>query len=767
MVGGPRRRLASALAKGVVAALLLLLTLAPASCSSRERQDIRWLAQDEAMTVDVSQGTLLLSNGTQTGLGCVVFDGLVPPGTLVTRGQENIVPSVQDCWDACMASVLCNVFEYCRLQEGCTDRSNNLTLVPYGGCELRHQALSDPETGRPVLVVDGPGFTGGAPIPAGVTAEPIDGYDLLIAQSFYNRLNYPCEGSSIPGICLLVGTPQELAPRCNADPACSMMLWFPFGLDYFGTNQTMFKGGVGNAINFNAANFNQNSMTYVKQTLGQTGPAGQGGGLNSGPLAGIVVVACAVAVAATVGAVLLTRRRRQRMVAAKASAGSGSADAGLELPSEGSSDSPDAAAAAVDMQLFICPGSCTAVGCKQACADGGVCACVKGACGKPNPGCGEFLPDPGRPILDLPLTKIEGLERAVLAWESLSAAAGAGRQLAAPAGQPGESPPCPEGLDCVAHSCRAGTSGSGVKAGDAGGLGQPLERSASVGLSSPSGSVEMLLHLPEDNWQACTVPVEKITFCKNMEGGFVELGTGSFGTVYKALLDGVQPVAAKVIDMGGNQALQQNFLQEATLLRRLRHRNVVTFQGLAIAENRGIILMELMEGRDLYTLLGVRNKNSMERSFSWYNRGRRIALDVSLGIHYIHSLQLTHFDIKSSNVLLSRDFAAKLADVGFTRFMSNTHHSVGEERKGTFDYMAPELLVGVQCTQSVDIYSLGILLWEICSGEHPHRGRNRPLVVPEDCPQEAADLVQACINPDPSARPTAKEVVARLSKLAR
>ena len=58
-----------------------------------------------------------------------------------------------------------------------------------------------------------------------------------------------------------------------------------------------------------------------------------------------------------------------------------------------------------------------------------------------------------------------------------------------------------------------------------------------------------------------------------------------------------------------------------------------------------------------------------------------------------------------------------------------------------------------------------MLLWEICSGEHPQRGRNRPLRVPEDCPQEVADLCEQCMAEDPTARPSARELVERLTAL--
>lgn len=79
--------------------------------------------------------------------------------------------------------------------------------------------------------------------------------------------------------------------------------------------------------------------------------------------------------------------------------------------------------------------------------------------------------------------------------------------------------------------------------------------------------------------------------------------------------------------------------------------------------------------------------------------------------------------------------------------------------------MAPELLVGTKCTQAVDIYSFGILLWELCTGCHPVRGRVLQLQVPRDCPQAVADLYEECTAADPGARPTARELLQRLRQL--
>jgi len=85
---------------------------------------------------------------------------------------------------------------------------------------------------------------------------------------------------------------------------------------------------------------------------------------------------------------------------------------------------------------------------------------------------------------------------------------------------------------------------------------------------------------------------------------------------------------------------------------------------------------------------------------------------------------------------------------------------------GTFAWSAPEVLTGRRCSEKADIYSFGIVLFEICTGEAPVRGDMRPLRAPDDCPEEVVSLYERCVAEDPQIRPTAKELVDIISGLA-
>ena len=101
--------------------------------------------------------------------------------------------------------------------------------------------------------------------------------------------------------------------------------------------------------------------------------------------------------------------------------------------------------------------------------------------------------------------------------------------------------------------------------------------------------------------------------------------------------------------------------QEVHTLFQLHHPNVVLFSGYCVNNGQGVLLMEYCEGRDLYTALPMISRATGQRAFCWQQRGKRVLLDVARGLHYLHRRHLTHFDIKSRNVLLTRNLEGKLA----------------------------------------------------------------------------------------------------------
>lgn len=252
------------------------------------------------------------------------------------------------------------------------------------------------------------------------------------------------------------------------------------------------------------------------------------------------------------------------------------------------------------------------------------------------------------------------------------------------------------------------------------------------------------------------IPKSAISICKREDGSDWLLGHGGFGEVYKGLRSSVQDVAVKVLTISEELEMQQ-FWVEINLLKSLSYdRNIVQFYGCITDSPNPILILELMEGGDLRGALS----GPLAEFNSWDNNGHVLAMDIVRGVFYLHDNRVIHGDLKSKNVLLSRNFGtAKLSDVGMSRVLASTFRTGDTQAPpGTFAYAAPELLLGQRCTFKADIFSLGVTLWEICTREVPVRGQLRDIRVPEECPQIISDLIESCRQPLPEDRPSAKQV---------
>ncbi|PRW55899.1 kinase [Chlorella sorokiniana] len=153
-------------------------------------------------------------------------------------------------------------------------------------------------------------------------------------------------------------------------------------------------------------------------------------------------------------------------------------------------------------------------------------------------------------------------------------------------------------------------------------------------------------------------------------------------------------------------------------------------------------------------------------------------LDIALGLEYLHSNSLIHGDLKPANVMLKaarndrRGFICKLGDFGLSRMLGAEESHVDTQSYGTASYAAPELLTQGKLTKAADVFSLGIIMWEVVSGGQElypgltamqvilqvsqHGQRPEP---PADCPPALQDLMQRCWSQDATHRPTAEQVV--------
>ncbi|CAO2839870.1 unnamed protein product [Amaranthus hypochondriacus] len=263
-----------------------------------------------------------------------------------------------------------------------------------------------------------------------------------------------------------------------------------------------------------------------------------------------------------------------------------------------------------------------------------------------------------------------------------------------------------------------------------------------------------------------------------------ELGSGTYGTVYHGKWRGTD-VAIKRIKkscFSGRSSEQErltgDFWREAHILSKLHHPNVVAFYGVVPDGAGGTLatVTEFMVNGSLRNVL-LKKDRSLDR-----RRKLIIAMDAAFGMEYLHSKNIVHFDLKCDNLLVNmRDPQrpiCKVGDFGLSRIKRNTLVSGGV--RGTLPWMAPELLNGssTKVSEKVDVFSFGIAMWEILTGEEPYANMHCGAIiggilkdtlrppVPERCDPEWRKLMEQCWSTEPGARPSFSEVTSRLRSMS-
>ncbi|KAL5213895.1 hypothetical protein ABZP36_003047 [Zizania latifolia] len=254
------------------------------------------------------------------------------------------------------------------------------------------------------------------------------------------------------------------------------------------------------------------------------------------------------------------------------------------------------------------------------------------------------------------------------------------------------------------------------------------------------------------------------------------VGAGSFGTVYRADWHG-SDVAVKVLtDQGVGEAQLKEFLREIAIMKRVRHPNVVLFMGAVTKCPHLSIVTEYLPRGSLFRLI---NKASAGEILD-LRRRLRMALDVAKGINYLHCLNppIVHWDLKTPNMLVDKNWSVKVGDFGLSRFKASTFIS-SKSVAGTPEWMAPEFLRGEPSNEKCDVYSFGVILWELLTMQQPWSGlspaqvvgavafQSRRLAIPQDTVPELAALVESCWDDDPRQRPSFSSIVDTLKKLLR
>ncbi|KAH3743203.1 protein serine/threonine kinase [Pelomyxa schiedti] len=250
------------------------------------------------------------------------------------------------------------------------------------------------------------------------------------------------------------------------------------------------------------------------------------------------------------------------------------------------------------------------------------------------------------------------------------------------------------------------------------------------------------------------------------------LGEGANGIVHKATYkDGV--VAVKMLKYVEyfTQEQRDEFIREVSLLKQIKDAHIVKFVGMVITEDKLWLVTEFVGGGTL--------KSALQREPLALKVKVKIALDAAMGIEALHAHKIIHRDVKSDNLLvasLSVDTptTVKLTDFGTSRVMKSNNQKAYTKGIGTPIYMAPELIQNQKYNKAADVFSFGILLWEILAQKEPYIEFESPwavasfvvagsrLPIPTGTPPDLQAIVDACWAQDPATRPTMSKVAAML-----
>mmetsp|Transcript_14851 Transcript_14851/g.44863 ORF Transcript_14851/g.44863 Transcript_14851/m.44863 type:complete len:776 (+) Transcript_14851:409-2736(+) len=261
--------------------------------------------------------------------------------------------------------------------------------------------------------------------------------------------------------------------------------------------------------------------------------------------------------------------------------------------------------------------------------------------------------------------------------------------------------------------------------------------------------------------------------CTRKNGSRWLLGSGTTGQVYKAFR-GSQPIAIREFryELAPEEDAQLQKL--VTKLTRCNDTHVVKTLGMARIPGPGagwLIASQLYEQGSLEdALTGPHAEDLM-----WYSGpcqagqarrqggARAVLLCVARALHWLHVSGIVHQDLRPSKVLLDSDGKARLSEPGLARFM-HFDYLGAKSNVGPFTWTAPELMWGQPATPATDVWSFGVLLWQLATGGDPVRERRRTIKVPEQVPRAVSDLMWQCLDRNPDARPSAGELIALLSR---
>ncbi|XP_077570106.1 insulin-like growth factor 1b receptor [Stigmatopora nigra] len=274
-----------------------------------------------------------------------------------------------------------------------------------------------------------------------------------------------------------------------------------------------------------------------------------------------------------------------------------------------------------------------------------------------------------------------------------------------------------------------------------------------------------------DEWEVLR---EKISLSR-------ELGQGSFGMVYEGIAKGVvkdEPdtrVAIKTVNESASMRERIEFLNEASVMKEFNCHHVVRLLGVVSQGQPTLVIMELMTRGDLKSYLrSLRPKEQQWSSLSLppLKKMLQMAGQIADGMAYLNASKFVHRDLAARNCMVAEDFTVKIGDFGMTRDIYETdYYRKGGKGLLPVRWMSPESLKDGVFTTNSDVWSFGVVLWEISTlAEQPYQGLSNEQVLrfvmeggllekPQNCPDMLFELMRMCWQYNPKMRPSFVDII--------